>query len=196
MAESFVSKKDRIIASAIDIISESGLSSLTTSTLAARENMPEEQLYKFFAGVDEVLVAVVDFYSQFDSRLQSTTDSKSSSNVQKIIDYIYAYATYYDNYYALATLMLQYEELLHNIYTREKISRCISDRLKFLEHLFADAIKDGELVDTFTPEELANNLTGIIMSHILNRRIVYHKRSFKSECMDNVIKWLDLIKVR
>jgi len=48
MAESFVSRKDRIIASAIEIISESGLSALTTNNLASRENIAEETLYKYF----------------------------------------------------------------------------------------------------------------------------------------------------
>lgn len=111
MAESFVSRKDRIIASAIEIISESGLSALTTNNLASRENIAEETLYKYFGGVDDVLVEVVDFYSRFDKSIQSTIRSKESTYIQKIEDYLDAYATYYDNYYAISTLMLQYEEL-------------------------------------------------------------------------------------
>ena len=60
MGDSFVSRKDRIIASAIEIISESGLSALTTKNLALKENMSEALMYKYFGGIDEVLVEVVD----------------------------------------------------------------------------------------------------------------------------------------
>ena len=55
MGDSFVSRKDRIIASAIEIISESGLSALTTKNLALKENMSEALMYKYFGGIDEVL---------------------------------------------------------------------------------------------------------------------------------------------
>jgi hypothetical protein len=91
--------------------------------------------------------------------------------------------------------MLQYEELLHNMYTREKITWCITERLNFLESIFREAIDNREITDKFTPEELANNVTGIVMSHILSRRITYHKRTFRQEFMDNIGKWIDLIKI-
>lgn len=193
--ESFISRKDRIVASAIEIISDSGLSSLTTRNLAIKENMSEGLLYKYFGGIDEVLVEVVDYYSKFDRGIRQTVKNKDITNVQKLMGYLEAYATYYDNYYAISTLMLQYEELLHNIDTRDKISKCILDRFMFLEELFDAAIKNREISDKFTPQELANNITGVMMSHILSRRIVYHKRSFKQELLDNINKWLDLIKL-
>lgn len=195
MVESFVSRKDRIIASAIEIISESGLSALTTHNLAIKENMSDGLLYKYFAGIDEVLVEVVDYYFRFDDSLRQTIDSKDEKYTQKLYDYLEAYVTYYDNYYALSTLMLQYEELLHNIYTREKVSKYVTDRLEFLEKLFAGAIQGGEIIDTLTPEELANNMTGLLMAHILHRRIIYNNRSFKNEIMNNFNKWLSLMVV-
>ncbi|MDD6400416.1 MAG: TetR/AcrR family transcriptional regulator [Lachnospiraceae bacterium] len=193
MNESFISRKDRIIAAAIEIISDSGLAALTTKNLAQKENMSEALLYKYFGGINEVLIEVVEYYSKFDKGIRHTINSKNASNMQKIKEYLEAYATYYDNYYSISTIMLQYEELLHNVDTREKIAWCITERLSFLEMLFANAIEAGEITDKFTPEELANNITGVTMSHILSRRIVYHSKSFKYEFMNNVTKWFDLI---
>lgn len=194
MAENFVYRRDRIIASAIEIISDSGLSALTTKNLALKDNMSEALLYKYFGSIDEVLVAVVDQYAKFDKSIRSTVKSKGSTNIEKITNYLEAYATYYNNYYSISTLMLQYEELLHNADVRDKITWCITERLNFLTELFDAAIKEKEIVDLFTPQELANNITGVTMSHILSRRIVYHKKSFKQEFLENVKKWLLLIK--
>lgn len=194
MNDSFISRKDRIIVSAIEIISDSGLSALTTRNLALKENMSEGLLYKYFGGIDEVLVEVVDYYSRFDNSIRQTIKAKGGTNIQKLKDYLEAYATYYDNYYAISTLMLQYEELLHNIDTRERIAKCITERMSFIEDLFHSAIEAGEIKDLLTPAELANNVTGMTMSHILSRRITYHKRSFKQEFMDNICKWLELLK--
>lgn len=194
ITDSFVSRKDRIIASAIEIISDSGLSALTTKNLAQKENMSEALLYKYFGGIDEVLVGVVEFYSKFDEQIRHTIKGKTGSSIEKLHDYFEAYATYYDNYYAISTLMLQYEELLHNIDTRDNMAWCISERSKFISELFKNAIEDKEIVDTFTPEELANMATGVTMSYILSRRIKYHKKTFKQEIMDNLNKWLKSLK--
>ena len=193
MADSFVSRKDRIVASAIEIISDSGLAGLTTKNLAMKENMSEGLLYKYFGSIDEVLVEVVNYYSRFDKGIRQTVEAKNISNVEKIKEYLNAYATFYDNYYAMATLMLQYEELLHMLETREKISWCITERINFLKGLFRNAIESEEIKDIFTPEELAGNVTGIAMSNILSRRIVYHKKSFKQEYLENINKLMDLI---
>ncbi|MGN0389326.1 MAG: TetR/AcrR family transcriptional regulator [Wujia sp.] len=196
MGDSFVSRKDRIIASAIEIISESGLAALTTKNLALKENMSDALLYKYFGGINEVLVEVVETYSKFDKGIRQTVQSKNISNVDKLIEYFDAYATYYDSYYAISTLMLQYEELLHIVETREKIAWCITERLAFLEGLFQKAIDEKEISDTMSASVLANNATGMVMSHILERRISYHKKSFKDEYMDNFRKWMDLLRIK
>lgn len=196
MGDSFVSRKDRIIASAIEIISESGLAALTTRNLALKENMSEALLYKYFGGIDEVLVEVVETYSKFDKGIRQTILAKSATNVEKLLDYLEAYATYYDNYYAISTLMLQYEELLHIVETREKVAWCITERLSFLEGLFQGAMDAGEITDVFSASELASDVTGIGMCHILKRRISYHKKSFKEEYMENIHKWIELLQIK
>ena len=143
-----------------------------------------------------MLIEVVDYYSRFDNSIRNTVKSKEGCYMDKLIDYLEAYATYYDNYYAISTLMLQYEELLHNMDTREKIACCRTERLSFLAGLFQGAMDAGEIVDSFSADVLANNVTGMAMSHILERRISYHKKSFKEEYMDNIHKWMDLLRIK
>ena len=195
VAENFVSRKYRIVSSAIELISELGLSALTTHNLALKENTSEALMYKYFSGIDEVLVEVVDYYTSFDEGIRNTVAAKDLPYVDKLREYFEDYASYYDNYYALSTLMLQYEELLHNSNTRDKITICITERRKFVEELFRQAIEKGEIIDSLTPKELANNVTGMLMTHILDRRITYHKKTFKQEFMENLNKWLDVLKV-
>lgn len=193
MAGDFISKKDRIIAAAIDIISESGLSALTTKNIAMKENMSETLLYKYYGDMNELLVDVVDYYVMFDKSIQKTILGKKGSCVDRIFKYVEAYATYYDNYYAISTLMLQYEELLHNIYTRDRITECIQDRRRFLEGLFQEALNEEELIARFTASELTDTITGIVMVFTLNRRIEYHKETYKTELCRYVEKWIETI---
>ncbi len=196
LAGEFISIKDKIIATAIDIISESGMSKLTSKNLAMKGNMTEALLYKFYGDINEVLVDVVDYYAKFDKSIQKTVSSKSITYLDKVDKYIEAYATYYDNYYALSTLMLQYEELLHNSYTRDKIADCIQDRRNFVRSLFEGAISEGEITCDMGADDLTNQLTGMVMVLTLDRRINYHKDTFKEEFRRYMSKWLACISKR
>ncbi|MCR5148067.1 MAG: TetR/AcrR family transcriptional regulator [Eubacterium sp.] len=194
MVEDYISKKDRIIATAIEIISESGLSALTTKNIAIKENMSEALLYKYYGDVDEILQDVIDYYFKFDKGIRATISSKNVSYVDKIKAYVDSYAVYYDNYYAMAIIMLQYEELLHNINTRDKVAEGVLERKKFVSQLFEGAIKNSEIKDVMTCDELAMILTGIIMQLTLGRRLIYNKNSFQSEMNRIIDKMMLLLK--
>ena len=113
MTESFISTKDRIISTAIEIISDSGISQLTTKTVSLKANISEPLLYKFYGDMNELLVDVVDYYFKFDNTVEKTVRAQKGRYIDKIMTYVETYATYYDSYSELCTLMLQFEELLH-----------------------------------------------------------------------------------
>jgi len=194
MSDSFISRKDRIIASAIEIISESGLTSLSTKTLDMKENMSEALIYKYFGGINEVLIEVVEYFVRFDKVIIKTVQGKDVSNVEKIHEFFETYAIYYDNYMEIASIVLNYEELLHNVGTREIISTCIEERNRFLLQLIGDAIEAGEINQTFTAMELKCILMGIIRCQLMDRRTTYHSETLKSEVMESVDKILMLVK--
>ena len=194
MVEDYISKKDRIISTAIEIICESGLSALTTRNIAIKENMSEALLYKYYGDVDEVLQDVIDYYFKFDKGIRATVTAKNVSYVEKIKAYFDSYAVYYDNYYALAVIMLNYEELLHNMSTREKVTEGILERKKYVCDLFENAIKNNEIRDDLTGDELSLMVTGIMMQVTLSRRLVYNKNTLQSELNESIDKLLNILK--
>lgn len=192
--ESFVSRRDRIIASAIDIISESGIHALSTKTLAMKENMSEALLYKYFGGIDEVLIEVVERFVQFDNRIKNTIEAKDISNIDKLKEYFDTYTTYYSNYKEITAILLNYEALLHNYDVREKIAGTISIKNETVEGFIRKAIEEGELVDYYEPKELTMLLYGIVYSVVLNRRVHYHEKRMKDELNDLLGKTLDRLR--
>lgn len=194
MSDSFISRKDRIIASAIEIISESGLASLSTKTLAMKENMSEALIYKYFGGINEVLIEVVEYFVRFDKSIIRTVQGKDMTNVEKIHEFFETYAIYYDNYMEISAIVLNYEELLHNTGTREIIGTCIEERNNFLLQLINDAMKAEEINDTFTANQLKCILMGILRTQLLDRRTTYHSETLKVEVMESIDKILMLVK--
>ncbi len=194
MIEEFISARDRIIAASIDIISDSGLVSLTFPNISFRTNMSEMMIYKCFTNVDEILVEVVSTYFKFDSGIFKTLESKSDSYLKRIDMYVDAYGSYYNSYYTLSSIMLNYEELLHNTRTRELIEKGFVSRREGLARIFQGALDNGEIIDDFTAEMLADMLLGIFVVCSLNRRVLVRKKSYHEEIKILSGKWLDTIK--
>lgn len=192
MNASFISQQDRILVMAIELISESGLSALTLKGLANKGNFQEAVIYKHFGGIDEVLIAVVEFFAKFDRSIMDTLRLKDSDTPNKILDFFDAFATYYGNYKEISAVILHYEELLHNVGTRELISQCIEERSRFLTGLIQDGIDAGELRDDMVAADLADALISIMNGMIQSRRVMYREEDFKEQLMkvvNRILQW-------
>lgn len=181
MAENYISRRDKLVASAVELIGDSGLNALTPKNLARKENVSETLIYKYFGGINEVLSEVVTQYASFDKNIQKTVELMNCSDMEKLKFYADTYATYYDNYIGMGAVMLHYEELLHITETREIISECILRRNEFVCNLFDGAISNKEIKAVFTPKELTLIFNGIFSEGLLERRTKYSKKSFRVE---------------
>lgn len=196
MNNNFVNRKDRIIASALEIISEAGLASLTTKTLAMKENMSESLLYRYFGGIEEVLVEVVDNFTKFDNSIIATIEAKDISHLDKILELLKTFSTYYSGYKEIAAVVLNYEEFLHNVNTREAIATCITVRTNFIRKEIEAAIREREIVDIFTPEELADIFMGSLDRDLLNRRIQNDNKTHIQVVASIVDKLADMLRMK
>lgn len=196
MNNNFINRKDRIVASAIEIISEAGLESLTTKSLAMKENMSESLLYRYFGGIDEVLVEVIDTFTKFDKGIIATIEAKQIPHFQKVIEFMNTLGTYYAGYHEMSAIVLNYEGLLHNVNTRDAVAACIYMRTTFVRNELKAAIDSGEIIDLFTPEELANVIFGGCTRDLLNRRIVNDTRSHVDVMTSTLEKLTALLQVK
>lgn len=186
MEDSYISNRDRIVASAIELIGDLGLHALTPKNLARKQNISDTLIYKYFGGIDEVLIAVVNEYAAFDINIQRTVDHLDGSYIDKIRYYADTYATYYDNYIGMGAIMLHYEELLHMSETREIISECMLKRNDFVCSLFQGAIENKEIRPVFTPKELTLVFNGLFTEGLLERRNQYSRKSFRVEMKEMI----------
>lgn len=186
MEDSYISNRDKIVASAIELIGDLGLHALTPKNLARKQNISDTLIYRCFGGIDEVLIAVVNEYAAFDINIQRTVDHLDGSYIDKIRYYADTYATYYDNYIGMGAIMLHYEELLHMSETREIISECMLKRNDFVCSLFQGAIENKEIRPVFTPKELTLVFNGLFTEGLLERRNQYSRKSFRVEMKEMI----------
>ena len=194
MNNNFINRKDRIIASAIEIISEAGLASLTTKTLAMKENMSESLLYRYFGGIEEVLVEVVETFTKFDKGIIATIEGKNITHFDKVIEFVKTLATNYTGYQEMAAVALNYEGFLHNVNTREMMADCLMRRKGFIIREIESAIREEEIIDLFTAEELSDMILGTLNRDLLNRRLAIDNKSHEQMSENWLMKLAKILK--
>lgn len=190
----FVNRKDRIIASAIEIISEAGVASLTTKNLAMKENMSEELLYRYFGDMEEVLVEVIGIFTKYDKRIIATIEGKDITHFEKAVELIHTLSVNYTGYPELASIALNYEVFLHNVNTRDMMTDCLVRRRGFILDEFQKAIDEEEIKDVFTSEELTDMVLGTLNRDLLNRRLKNDTKSHEQVSNNWLSKLSELLK--
>ncbi len=191
MIRNFPSRKDNIILAAIDIIDEKGIQGLSTKEIALKQGISESVLYKHFKSLDDVLIAVVDYYSQYDDAIINTVLKRDIPNKDKILEAIKALVQLYESYPALASITLNYETLMNYDHTKEMTRNIFEKRLSFLEHVFKMGQNSEEFDDFFTPKELAIVIMGTFRSMIMDWKVNQFNFPIKEQAILVIEKVLD-----
>jgi AcrR family transcriptional regulator len=195
MSKSFISIKDRIVADAIKLISDSGVESLSLESVAMMGGVPLDVVIRNFGDRDGLLVEVCKEYVKFDPQVEATIESKDISHMDKIFEYFKMLATYYTNYGDVAAFVVDYESFLHIVATRNIVSECIARRRDFIMKEYELAVKCGEVKEVFTPNEFATILFGSCSRDILYRHITSFDYTHAEFVVEMYEKLLNLIRV-
>ncbi|NLK97362.1 TetR/AcrR family transcriptional regulator [Defluviitalea saccharophila] len=191
MIKGFPTRRDSIILAAIDIISESGVQGLSTKKIAEKQGISESLLYKHFKKLDDVLVEVIRYFSQFDAMIANTIIKKDISCKDKILEYTKSFVELYETYPALAAILLNYEVLMHYDHTRQLITDVITNRIEFITQAIVTGQERGEISTYYTPEELADIIKGIVLTSTFRWKMTDYTYPLKDGILLTIRKVLE-----
>lgn len=191
MVKGFPARRDSIILAAIDIISESGIQGLSTKEIAVKQGISESLLYKHFNSLGEVLIAVIEYFSRFDTMIINTVLKRDISCKQKVIEYTKSFIELYESYPALAAIILNYETLMHYEHTRGKVIDIIKRRSDFVARVVEIGQSTGEIESYYSSQELTDIIKGTIRAMILRWKMSGHDFQLKENMLVTIKKILD-----
>lgn len=191
MIKGFPTRRDSIILAAIDIINENGIQGLSTKEIAAKQGISESLLYKHFKSLDEVLVAVIEYFSRFDTMIINTILKRDISCKDKVLEYIKSFVELYESYPALAAIILNYETLMHYDHTRDMVIDIIKKRLDFIVVVTKAGQSTGEINSYYNPQELSVIIKGTMRAMILGWKMSAYNFPLKENLLVTIKKILD-----
>jgi AcrR family transcriptional regulator len=171
MDNNIMHRKERLIITTIEIIDELGIQGLSTREIARRQGVSEATLFRHFRSKNDLLNAVLEYYSQFDSDIFQSTRMKKLHPKEAIIFYITSFTEYYENYPAITSIMHLSEVLRYEDSLKEKVVEILNRRTYFLVEMIEDAKKYGIVQPGMNSENIATIITGICREICLKWRL-------------------------
>lgn len=184
MKNEFLSRKERIIISTIDLISENGIKGLSIKEIAQRENVTEASLYKHFKSKDQILLEVLEYYSKYDVSIAKTLENNGEDEKSKIFTYFKLYSEYYDNYPALTSILESYNVLIYEENLKFRIKEIFEQRTQVIKKLIEEGQKNKNIKENIKSENLTNILLGSFDRLIFIWRLSKVEFSLKEKTID------------
>lgn len=164
-------RKDSIILTAIEIIDELGIHELSTRELANRQGVSEPALYRHFRSKQDIILAVIDHFSKFDSMIVETIKERKLNSREGIRFFMSSFYEYYENYPALTAIIFAYDILRYDPVIGERIKSILDARYSALNHVIKNGQQNGEISKTFISEDLSDTILGLGRSITLRWRM-------------------------
>lgn len=186
--------KESLILSTIEVISELGLQGLTTREVAKRQGISESTIFKHYKSKNELILAVLDYFSQYDQAIIESLGLKELKPIQAIIYFVEAYVTYYENYPEITAITLSYEGLMREPELSAAVYRIFSKRFHTIQSLIEDAVRQKVISNYVNPESLADFIIGLERVAILRWRLENYNFSLKAHTLTALKMLLDSFK--
>ncbi|MGB8450938.1 MAG: TetR/AcrR family transcriptional regulator [Anaerocolumna sp.] len=186
MVNDILHRKERLVITTIEIIDELGIQKLSTREIARRQEISEATLFRHFRSKNDLLITVLDYYSQFDSDIYQSTKLKDIGAKEKIQYYINSYAEYYENYPQITSIMQVLDVLRYETELTERIIEIQNTRTNFLIQLIGEAKKAGEIKPDTDSGQLTDIILGIVREICFRWRMNGRNFSLKKQIMSTL----------
>ncbi|ARE89368.1 TetR/AcrR family transcriptional regulator [Clostridium formicaceticum] len=185
-------RKERIILSTIEVIDEYGIQGFSTREVARRQGISESTIFKHFGSKNQLILAVLDHYSQYDEDIIKSIELKKIRGVEAINYFIQAYTTYYENYPAITAITQVYDILNNNSELAGTIKKIFITRIKAMERFVREAQEEGAISFDVDAEKLAIIMVGSYRTICLKWRMERYSFSLKEQVLSTLKMILDV----
>ena len=197
MDKSLLHRREAIILTSIEVINDFGIQGLSTREVARRQGISEGTIFKHFRTKNELMLAILDHYSQYDADLVETIRLKRLKPLEGIRFLMNAYAEYYHNYPQITAITQAYDVLYCDPNLKNKISEIFTSRSDSLKALIIEAQESGGLSGTIDSDILSQIILGSTRGVCLKWRLgeyAFPLKEYIMETLDMILSAFTLIK--
>jgi AcrR family transcriptional regulator len=186
---SLLHRREGIIISTIEALHEVGIQNLSTKEIAKREGVSEGTLFRHFKNKTDILLGVLDHFSQYDDDIIQSCISRNLDPIETIKNYMSTYAIYYQNYPEITAIIHSYNSLITDVELADKVKMIINKRSDFLYRLIEEAKRQRLIAKDIDSSILVDLISGGFRDTCLRWRI----ESFNFSLKERSATMIDMI---
>lgn len=195
MSTEIKARQLEIITAAGEILSESGISGLTTKKLAAKMEFAESALYRHFKGKEDIIITMLKYLAaDMDKRFNACLANVEGSESQLKELFNNQFEFFKKNPHFLVAIFSDgLLEESKNINTA--ITEIMAVKKKYLLQIIKQGQKDKTFTSNLSAEELAHIVMGSLRLHILQWRMTGYAFDIKQKGNKLMAGIITLIKL-
>lgn len=187
--DSLLRRKESLVVTAIDIIDDLGIQGLSTRELAKREGVSEGTLFRHFKTKNDILSAVLDHFSQYDSDIMETTELCQLNPIEALTYFLSLLASYYENYPEIIAVELAYDGFRCDVQLEERFHHIFNQRNRFIREQITRSQHQGMI----RPGVDADNLTDVIAGFYRAICVKWHADRDMFSLKDRILAVLKMV---
>jgi len=195
MDNPLLDRKSSIILATVDVIERFGFQGLSIREVAKIVGISEPAILKHFKTKNLLVLAVLDYFSKYDSDIMHSIEAKKMKPIEAVIHFIDAYAAYYENYPAITAITQSFDLLRIDPFFSEKVQSIYFTRTNFISDKIKLAQKNGEINTNISSENLAMVIMGLNRESCLNWRMRGYNYSLRKQVLSTLQILLEAFKI-
>lgn len=179
-----IHRKEKIIFTAIEVINELGIQALSTKKIAQKQEIAESTIFKHFENKSALLLAVLDFYSQYDDDICASVQLKELRGIRALEYYLDSYISYYENYPAITAITQGLDELRYIDDLSERARLIVVKRYECVRQIIQNAQTKGDISSKYDSQIFADIYMGTINGIIRRWRMENYQFDLAMRCRE------------
>lgn len=189
MSFKYLSRKESILITAVQVLDELGIQGMTTKEISIREGISEPAIYRHYKGKEDILLSILDEFSRFDKQLIETIKQHDMAPEDAIRYFSSSLAEYYQGYPEVTAIMFSLDAFRYSLNTYEKMEEIFRSRMETLLIWVEAAIRTECFKIKGSPETIRDMIYGFL----INGTFVWKMNECKSDLKVNVMEMLSTI---
>lgn len=191
MEKNVLHRSERLILTTIDILEELGIQGITTREIAKRQNVSEATIFRHFKNKNELLLAMLDYYIQYDSDIYQSIRLNALNPKEALRFLTSRYAEYFENYPAISAITQIYEVLRYDAELKDKVKEIQQRRFQKMRELIEELQKTGDLPSDSDSGLLTTMVVGMFREICFQWRLDNYSFSLKERTLELIDTFLN-----
>lgn len=189
MDMSLLHRRECIIISTIEAINRVGIQNLSTKIIAQQEGVSEGTLFRHFKSKTEIMIAVLEHFTQFDDAIIESCLNKKTNVIDVIRNFMMSYAEYYENYPEITALVQSYDSLMFD----KNLAEMVTDITKKRSNFIIDTLNEGKNQGIIKSEIITEDVEDAITGGSRNICVKWRMENYKFSLKKRTLSMLDTI---